>query len=161
VDETGADSGRLAGKEIPSPMTSLRRVLVFISLLAVFAPVRAAQAPDPVLVDALKASLSNGVEAALRALYQDRPYLAVELRDKLVPLTKDFGVVIDTEIVAVQAVSKRVTRFYIAIYFEHRPLWLRVERYVSDQKTFYLPLRYSLQADEILPGYVTEFNSQP
>ena len=147
----------------PSPAMRIpRRFLALAAAFLVLAPfIRAAQAVDPTLAEALKGSMVNGIESAVRHIYADRPELAVEIRDKLVPLTKDFGVIIDTEIVAIQAVSKRVTRYYVAVYFERRPLWLRLERYVSAQKTVFLPLRYSLHADEILPGYVTEFHSAP
>lgn len=135
-------------------------VLAF-ALLTLVPLARAAQAPDPVLVEGLQASLTNGIDASLRTWYSDRPALALEMREKLLPAVRNLGSVIDTEIVAIQAVSKRVTRYYVAIYFTRCPLWLRVERYSNGEKAFYLPLRFSTNPDEILPGYLTEFFPQP
>ena len=129
-------------------------LILFISLLS-SSP--AAQAPDPILAEGLRATLSNGIDAGLRTWYANRPWLAQEMRDKLLAVTRGLGDVIDTEIVAVQPVSKRVTRYYVAIYFTRCPLWLRVERYANQEQAFYLPLRYSTNPDEILPGYITEF----
>ena len=132
-------------------------VLAFV-LLALVPAMRAAPPDDPVLVKGLQAYASNGLEACLWVWYADRPKLAAEIKDKLSAVTRDFGNVIDTEVVAVQPISRRVTRFYLGIYFTRRPLWIRLERYTgSDNKTFFLPLKFSLEADEILPGYIADF----
>jgi hypothetical protein len=136
----------------------MRSLLVLITIACFVAvPLRAAHTPDPVLLEGLRAGEANGVEAALRTWYSDRPALALEMAEKLRPVIRGLGEVIDTEIVAVQPVSKRVTRYYVAIYFTRCPLWLRVERYANHEKAFYLPLRFSTNPDEILPGYITEF----
>jgi hypothetical protein len=134
------------------------KTLLATILLLVIAPLRAAQAPDPVLIQGLQTFVSNGIEAGLRVWFSDRPQLGAEMRDQLVKATQNFGSIIDTEIVAVQPVSKRVTRYYVAIYFNRCPLWLRVERYQNGDRAFYLPLRFSTNPDEVLPGYVTEFH---
>lgn len=126
--------------------------------LCLAVPVRAAQTPDPVLLEGLRSFISNGPEAGLRVWFSDRPELAIESHEALLRATRNLGRIIDTELVAVQPVSKRVTRYYVAIYFEKRPLWLRVERYASGERAFYLPLRMSVNPDEILPGYITEFH---
>ena len=80
------------------------------------------------------------------------------MREQLFKITRNLGSIIDTEIVAVQPVSKRVVRYYVAIYFSRCPLWLRAERYQNEDRAFYLPLRISTNPDEILPGYITEFH---
>lgn len=135
----------------------LRAVLVAACL--VFAPaLRAAVSPDLALNNALGMFVTNGLESGLRSLYgADNVPLATEMTEKIQPLVKNLGNLIDTEIVAAQPVSKRVTRFYLAIYFTRRPLWVRLERYQNDDRTFYLPLKFSLNSDDILPGYITEF----
>jgi hypothetical protein len=79
------------------------------------------------------------------------------MRDKLFPVTRDLGDVIDSEVVNIQVISKRVTRYYVAVYYTRCPVWIRIERYSSRDKSFYLPLKFSLNPDDILPGYVTEF----
>ena len=117
----------------------------------------AAQPVDPALIDGLNAWYENGVEAALRTWYSNRPDLAFELKEKLVPGTKDLGTVIDSEVVAVQPISTRVTRYFVAVYFTRTPLWLCIDRYASDTTAFYLPLRFSTDPDRILPGYLTEY----
>jgi hypothetical protein len=134
------------------------RLLAAVFLLVVISPAtRAAQAPDPVLVEGLQTFASNGIEAGLRVWFSDRPELGAEMLELLLKSTRNLGSIIDTEIVAVQLVSKRVTRYYVAIYFTRCPLWLRVERYQNQDRAFYLPLRVSTNPDEILPGYITEF----
>ena len=137
----------------------MRRYLVLAFVMLALVPaMRAAPPDDPVLVKGLQAYASNGLEACLWVWYADRPKLAAEIKDKLSAVTRDFGNVIDTEVVAVQPISRRVTRFYVGIYFTRRPLWIRLERYTgSDNKTFFLPLKFSLEADEILPGYIADF----
>ena len=120
-------------------------------------PPRAAQAPDPVLIEGLQTFVTNGLEAGLRVWYSDRPAMGAEMLDLLLRATKNFGSIIDTEIVSVQPVSQRVKRTYVAIYFTRCPLWLRVERYQNGDRAFYLPLRFSTNPDEVLPGYITEF----
>lgn len=136
----------------------MRTLLALASLfLATATFSRAASAPDPVLTAGLKAAVTNGLEAGLRTWYSNRLWLADEMRERLFPTTRALGAIIDTEIVAVQPVSKRVTRYYVAIYFERCPVWFRVERYANQDQAFYLPLRFSLNADEIMPGFITEF----
>ena len=135
------------------------RFFVVLALACLIVPraASAAQTPDPVLTIGLQAWIDNGVDAGLHTWYPDRPELALEMKEKLLPVIKDLGEVIDTEVVAIQPLSKRVTRYYIAVYFTRCPLWLRVERYASDKKAFYLPLKFSIDPDRILPGYLTEF----
>ena len=137
------------------------RTLVLLCFLAFshFGPfARAAQPADPVLVNGLQAFVSNGLDAGVRVWFADRPELAAEMHDQLFKATRALGSLIDTEIVAVQPVSKRVTRYYAALYFTRCPLWLRVERYQNEDRAFYLPLRFSTNPDEILPGYITQFH---
>ena len=131
--------------------------LLLSLLLLLTSTARAAQTPDPRLVEGLQAFVTNGIEAGLLVWYNDRPELANEMKDQLIAATARLGSLIDTEIVAIQPVSKRVMRYYVALYFNRRPLWLRVERYASKDRAFFLPLRFSTNPDEILPGYITEF----
>jgi hypothetical protein len=137
----------------------MRTLIALLAVLVIFTSrVAAAQAPDAVLLEGLQNFVANGVDAGLRTWYSDRPDVAAEMSEQLIKSTRNLGTVIDTEVVAVQAVSKRVTRYYVAIYFARRPVWLRVERYQNADRAFYLPLRSSTNPDEILPGYVTEFH---
>jgi hypothetical protein len=133
------------------------RFLLLVATFLVASVLRAAEAPDPVLLNGLKAYEANGPDAATIIWFADRPALAAEMKDQLFRATQNLGQVIDTEVVAIQPVSKRVTRYYVAVYFTRCPLWMRVERYASHDKAFYLPLRFSINPDEILPGYLTEF----
>jgi hypothetical protein len=137
----------------------MRFASLFLLLAGFLAPLaRAAQPPDPVLVEGLQNFVSNGIDAGVRVWYSDRPEVGAEMRELLFRTTRNLGTIIDTEIVAVQLISKRVTRYYVAIYFTRCPLWLRVERYQNQDRAFYLPLRVSTNPDEILPGYITEFH---
>lgn len=132
--------------------------LLFLCTLLVFANLsRAAELADPTLLNGLKAYEANGPDAATLIWYSDRPAIAAEMKDQLFRVTQNLGQVIDSEVVAIQPVSKRVTRFYVAVYFTRCPLWMRIERYTGRDKAFFLPLKMSINPDEILPGYVTEF----
>jgi hypothetical protein len=136
----------------------MRTRLALVSLLALFAtPLRAAQAPDPTLTAGLSAWLANGPVAGIDTWYADRPALAGELKPQVLDATKNLGAILDTEVVAIQQISKRVTRYYVAVYYARSPLWLRVERYSNGERTFFFAPRYSTNPDTILPGYLTEF----
>ena len=118
---------------------------------------RAAPLIDSALQQGLQTCLDNGVESGVHAWYADRPELGAEMSAKVIGAAAKLGNVIDTEVVQIQAISKRVTRYYVAIYFTRSPLWVRIERYQSENKAFFLPLRCSTNPDDILPAYVTEF----
>ncbi len=128
---------------------------IWILLLA--PAVRAAPNPDPALANGLQACVTNGLQAGLYLWYADQPRVAAELDAKTAAVTKGLGSVIDTEVVAVQTVSKRVTRYYVAVYFMQRPLWLEIQRYAGRDHSTFLPLKFSLDPDAILPGYLTDF----
>ena len=137
----------------------MRPTLLLVLVCLILTPAaRAVSTPDIILLNGLRDVESNGLEAGLRTWYSDRLGLATEMRDKLFPVTKDLGDVIDTEVVNIQVISKRVTRYYVAIYYTRCPVWIRIERYASRDRSFYLPLKFSLNPDDILPGYVTEFS---
>lgn len=141
----------------------MRLLTLLAACIALALPsVRAAQTPsvDPVLTQGLQSMMSNGVYAGLRVWFANRPAIGTEMYDRINPVIRPLGNLIDHEIVAVQPISTRVTRYYVALYFTRCPLWLRVERYANDEQAFYLPLRFSTNPDEILPGYVTQFYTQ-
>ena len=117
----------------------------------------AAQTPDPVLMNGLKAWIANGSDAGLHVWYADNPELSFSMKEKVRSVVRDMGAAFDTEVIAIQPVSKRVTRYYVAVYYDSGPLWIRIERYVSDKRASYLPVRFSSDPDRILPGYITEF----
>lgn len=136
----------------------MRPSLACAILMLVSAPaLRAAQDLDPVLANGLQSCVTNGLQAGLYAWYADQPKLAAELDAKTAAITKGLGSVIGTEVVAVQSISKRVTRYYVVVYFLQRPLWIEIERYLSRDHATYLPLKFSLDPDAILPGYLTDF----
>ena len=137
------------------------RTLLLVSLVFTLTPaLRPAQAVDPVLANGLQTAVSNGLEACLEIWYAGRPghpEMNVQMNAKICADTKSLGEIFDTEVVSVQTISKRVTRYYVAIYFARRPLWIRIERYTVRDRSFYLPFKYSFEADEILPGVLTDF----
>lgn len=135
----------------------MRSYFALISACFVFSSVAfAAQPPDEVLITGLQAWVSHGSEAGLRTWYSDQPDTVSELQEKLRPELKRLGDVIDSEVIAVQPISKRITRYYVAIYCANAPLWIRIERYATDKRPLFLPLRFSPNPDEILPSYLTE-----
>lgn len=148
----------------PSPGTSvfafvMRNFLTpaLLALALCTASGRAATAPDSSLLLGLQTCVSNGLDAGVRMWYADREELGAAMSAKALTASGKLGSLLDYEVIATQVISKRVTRYYVALYFTRGPLWIRVERYDSHEKAFYLPLRCSTNPDEILPGYITEF----
>lgn len=132
-------------------------VVLLLALLLLPPLARAMPADDPVLAKTLQICKTNGLEAAMLNLYADRPVLAAEMKEKVSAVTKGLGNVIDTEVVATHPIGRRIVRFYVAVYFVRRPLWLRIDRYAGSGEPFFLPLQFSLEPDDILPAYVTEY----
>lgn len=131
-------------------------LIIFCSWLLPTA-LRAVPPADPLLTQGLQTCLTNGLEDGVRAWYPDRPELGAEMSRQVLGETQRLGTLIDTEVVTVQSISKRVTRYYFAIYFTRSPLWVRIDRYENRDKSFFMPLKCSTNPDDILPGYVTEF----
>jgi hypothetical protein len=146
---------RLNAATIPA----LRRFFAFgvLVLGAWFASARAATPPDATLVLGLQTCVSNGIDSGVRTWYADREELGSQMSAKVLNESAKLGTLVDYEVVATQMLSKRVTRYYVALYFARGPLWMRIERYDNREKALFLPLRCSTNADEILPGYITEF----
>ncbi len=131
--------------------------LLIAAALLLTPAVRAAPSTDPVLLQGLRAFVANGPQACLAVWYPGQTELAAEAMSRITAATKNLGVAFDTEIVAIQPISRRVTRYYLAVYFNRRPLWIRIERYAGPDQARFLPLKLSLDPDDILPGYLTEF----
>lgn len=118
---------------------------------------QAAQTPDSTLTLGIQTCIDNGLESGIRVWYSDQPKLGTEMLEKINSAAANLGALVDAELVTIQPVSKRVTRYYLALYFARSPLWVRIERYESRDKTYFFPLKCSTQSDDILPGYVTQF----
>jgi hypothetical protein len=128
-------------------------------------PAQAAPDSDPVLLQGLQAmeSQTNGVQAACQIWYQDQPELAAAMQKHIYNVSADMGAVIGSEIVASQRLSSRSERFYGVIFFERRPLWFSIERYVGremgkDKPTF-LTLRVAREPDDILPALAADVHT--
>jgi hypothetical protein len=137
----------------------MRPILVYFLILALGAiPARAAAPSDPAVTQGLQLyeTESNGLEACLQAWFSDKPKLGEDLLQKISPVARDLGVVLGAEVVATQRVSQRVERYFIVIYYARRPLWFALERYSLPDKTTSLDLKFSTDADTIVPAYLTE-----
>lgn len=137
----------------------MRFLLLAITLFA-FATPSPAKSPgsaDPALLLGLQSCLNNGVEPGVRAWYPDQPELGAKMAAQVTSETAKLGPLIDAEVVSIQTISKRLTRYYVALYFTRSPLWVKIDRYESREKSFFMPLKCSTDPDNILPGYVTEF----
>jgi hypothetical protein len=118
----------------------------------------AAPDTDPAVTQGLQLyqTESNGLEACLGVWLSDKPKMEEELLGQVGEAVKDLGVVEGAEIVATQRVSQRVERYFIAVYYARRPLWLSLERYALPDKTTTLSLKFSTDEDRILPSYLTD-----
>jgi len=138
----------------------MRPRLLLLGLLLTLTPAApAAPAPDPVLTNGLQAYVTNGLLSCLEIWYVGQPKLAAEMAATIAPTTKGLGAVLDTEVIATQSISRRLTRYYVAVYFDRGPLWIQIDRYTGRDRSFFLPLKFSLDSDAILPGYLTDFVS--
>jgi hypothetical protein len=132
---------------------------VWLILISIFTltvtPAFAATQTDLVLAAGLEAFEVNGISAGVRIWYTDNPRLAADLQAKLQTATKDLGGIVGTEVLASRALSRRVQRYHLVIYFRERPLWVQIDRYTVGPKIFFLPLTFSTVPEEILPEEIT------
>lgn len=141
------------------PLPTMRPVVLVALFVLLASPLaRGAQSAEMILNDGLREFVTNGPEAGIRAWFSDRPELAAQMTKRVLSASSTLGSTIDSEVVATQRLSTRVTRVFVAIYFARSPLWIRLERYDNGEKSFFLPLKCSTDPDEILPGYITDFN---
>jgi|SRR5690606_20192720 len=101
----------------------------------------------------LQAYHANGPDALLSTWYSsegERETLA-RLRERLRRTTADLGPVIETQVFAPRDLGRHVQRLYGVIYFERRPLWVRAEYYAIGNRSGFIALEFSLNADDILP----------
>src|SRR4051812_24538127 len=106
-----------------NPFPNEARLLLVTLGFALGSILRAAPAPDATFANGLDAFVSNGLEAGLRTWYPDRPAAAASANEALLVATRNLGEITGTEVFAVQTVSKRVTRYYVALYFTLAPVW--------------------------------------
>lgn len=115
---------------------------------AVFAQ---AQMGEPDLNFAFSQLKSNGPVPFARALYEADQDAADELVSRLVPMTKHVGEFTGFEIVSRKFLTKRIERVVVAIYFERRPVYLRVDYYETAKGRVCLPAAVSREAADVLP----------
>jgi hypothetical protein len=126
---------------------------------------RAAPDSDPLLQQGLLAmeGQTNGIQAACQVWYQDQPRLASEMEARIYAVSKDYGLLVGSEIVASQRLGSREERFYGVFYFERRPVWFMIERYVGREmgkdKPMFLSMKVSREADEILPSLISDLHT--
>lgn len=157
MDDANSRCARRSGAQtegMNSPMNLPRRswfwlVLVFVTL----APAAlTAVETDTVLLSGLRACDVNDLRTCIRTWYAHDPKLNEQVQNQLEKVSAGLGDILGTEIVSARDLSKRVRRYYIAVYFDKHPLWLRVDRYNTNGVVqITLPLKYSLAAGEILP----------
>jgi len=144
----------VGSRQFITPMNFPRRswlwlVLVFVTL----APrILTAAETDPVFLNGLHACNVNDLRTCIRTWYAHDLAQADKLQMQMEKVTKGLGDILGAEIVATRDLGTRVRRYYVAVYFNEHPLWLRVDRYNTNGfAVITLPLKYSLTAGEILP----------
>lgn len=130
----------------------LIRLFLFALFIAPLPSAVAMGSSDATLDAGLKACEVNGIRPCLRIWYPDHPDWVNRFDDGIRDKTRGLGDIIGTEVVTSQPLSSRVVRYYIVIYYEQAPLWLRIDRYTVGIKLRYLPLNFSLQPEDILPA---------
>lgn len=132
------------------------RLLLGLFLAVLWPATRAAAQTDVTLATGLQACNVNDLRTCIRTWYAHDPVYTAQLQTQLDKATQQLGDIVGSEIVQTRDLGKRVRRYYIALYYQVRPLWLRVDRYNSDGvRQITLPLKYSVMAEEILPRELT------
>ena len=94
---------------------------------------------------------TNGAVPFAKAIYLDDADLGNHLGAKLEPQIRNFGDYLGYEVVSRKYICKRVERVVLVIYFERRPLYLRVDYYETSKMRICLPWIVATDAAEVLP----------
>lgn len=129
----------------------LTRLLFCLLFMAPLPTALAAGSRDATLDAGLQACEVNGIRACLRIWYPDRPEWVTRFEDGIREKTLGLGDITGTEVVTSQTLSSQVVRYYVVVYYDQAPLWLRIDRYTVGIKQRFLPLEYSLKPEDILP----------
>lgn len=108
----------------------MRHAFALLGLLVLLSgSVLRSQPLEPALLKGLELCLTNGIETGVRAWYADRSEVGAEMSAKVERESAKVGGLIDTEVVATQVISRRVTRYFVALYHTQGTVWIRVDRY--------------------------------
>ena len=123
---------------------------IFFLLLASGIPINA-QTNESDLTFAFSQLKGNGAVPFSKAIYQTDTESARNLVDHLTPLIQGSGNYLGFEIVSRHALTKRIERVVIVIYFENLPVYMRIDAYNNTKSQIFLTAKFSKDAAEILP----------
>ena len=93
----------------------------------------------------------NGPASFAKILLPRQPDAAKRLAANLDKASTDVGPLLDHQIIASARISSRLERFVIALHYEARPIFLRLDRYVSANEERFLNATVLTNVDELLP----------
>jgi hypothetical protein len=132
----------------------MKRFLFLLVVLAVPFVGRSQDVTAP-LRQAFDNCSTIGISAFAKTLYPDDLAALKNADASLSILTKGLGANFGGEVVLTVDFSSRVKRCYCVLYFERRPLWICVDFYSINGRSFFLPLKASITPEDVLPASLT------
>ncbi len=126
---------------IPAPL--------LLALLVISTPLRAETNTLNYALDQLP---GNGPASFAKILLARQPEAAQRLATSLAKASEGAGTLLDHQFIASVRISSRLERFVIALHYEERPLFLRLDRYVSGSEVRFLNATVLTSIDELSPN---------
>ncbi len=127
------------------------KVILLALLALVLARPLPAQPAEGKLYQALAQLKTNGPTTFADLLYGIDTESARLLANQLKPLIGPSGDYLGYQVVSKIALTTRVERLTLAIYFERLPVYMRIDVYENPSGKIYLPAKVSRDAADILP----------
>ena len=127
------------------------KIPAIVLLLALAVARMPAQNVETDLSFAVSQLVGNGPVPFARALYPVDDDSYRQLADRLTAITRDAGAAIGFEILSRRLIAQKVERIVIALYYEKRPVYLRVDSYSSPKGRIFLPALVSREAIDVIP----------
>ncbi len=126
----------------------LPRFSLLACVLLAALPLRAVSDHLPYALEQLP---GNGPAAFAKILMPRFPEEARRLGSALEGATENAGDLLDSEIVVRTRVTSRLTRIVIALHYEQRPVFLRIDRYTNESEELFLNARVLRDLDALIP----------
>lgn len=133
---------------------NFRRSLCLLPVLVMPMLKVQAQATAPELKLPFETFSSNGATPFAKALFTDDPEQMREFAKVLDGLMTKCGTFESYEVLSRHALSQRVERLILVIYFERRPIWLKLDYYRASAHSRFISWKASLVPSDILPADV-------
>jgi len=128
----------------------MKKILCLLVLSLASASLRA-QTVDTDLAFAISQLQSSGPGPFAKALYGIDEEGVRQLAERMAVCAKDAGAALSYEMLSRRFIAQKVERIYLVIYFEKRPVFLRVDSYASPKGRLFLSAIVSREAVDVIP----------